>query len=82
MNDNKSTGRPEGKPRVTESTLEEIRYLRRLIENRTAVRVRLTSNEEVEGTVEYYDAAFIRLTRSGAPNLFIYKHDIKYLYEI
>ena len=59
-----------------------MRYLRRLIENRIRVRVRLSSNEDVEGTVEYYDAAFIRLTRSGAPNLFIYKHDIKYLYEI
>jgi len=59
-----------------------MRYLRRLIEHRIRVRVRLSSNEDVEGTVEYYDAAFIRLTRSGAPNLFIYKHDIKYLYEI
>jgi hypothetical protein len=31
--------------------------------------------------VEYYDASFIRLTRSGQPNLFIFKHDIKYLVE-
>ena len=74
--------KPAGKPRVPECTLEETRYLRRLIDNRTPVRVRLSSNEDVEGTVEYYDAAFLRLTRIGAPNLFIYKHDIKYLYEI
>ena len=39
-------------------------------------------NEEFDGTIEYYDASFIRLTRVDGPNLFIFKHDIKYLYEI
>ncbi len=82
MSENREEGKSKVKPRVPEQTFEEIRYLRRLIENRTPVRVRLSSNEDVDGTIEYYDAAFLRLTRSGAPNLFIYKHDIKYLYEI
>ncbi len=45
------------------------------------MRVRLTDNSEVQGTVEFYDASFIRLTREGEPNLFLFKHDIKYLYE-
>ena len=75
-------GKPKVKPRVPEQTFEEVRYLRKLIEDRTPVRVRLTSNEDVEGTVEYYDVSFIRLTRNREPNLFIYKHDIKYLFEI
>jgi len=44
--------------------------------------VRLESNEDVSGTVEYYDKTFIRLTRKGLPNLFIFKHEIKYLYEL
>ena len=26
-------------------------------------------------------SSFIRLTREGEPNLFLFKHDIKYLYE-
>jgi host factor-I protein len=43
--------------------------------------VRLSDNEVVEGIVEYYDQRFIRITRTGEPNLFIFKHDIKYLYE-
>ena len=46
------------------------------------VRVKLTDGEEVTGAIEYYDQSFIRLTREGAPNLFIFKHDIKYLYEV
>lgn len=69
------------KARAPGQTLEEVRYLKYLIDKRIPIRVRLTNNEEVSGTIEYYDSAFIRLTRRGAPNLFIFKHDIKYLYE-
>lgn len=69
------------KTKAPEQTLEEARYLRQLIDQRTPVRVKLSDNEEVEGVIEFYDAQFIRLTREGAPNLFLYKHDIKYLFE-
>ncbi len=62
--------------------MEEVNYLRRLIENRTPIRVRLSDNQEVDGIIEFYDTHFIRLTRDGDPNLFLYKHDIKYFYEI
>jgi host factor-I protein len=41
----------------------------------------MEDNEEVEGVIEYYDQSFIRLTRDGQPNLFIFKHDIKYIEE-
>jgi sRNA-binding regulator protein Hfq len=68
--------------RPPEQTLEEIKYLKHLIEMKTPVRVKLSDNEIVEGVVEYYDQRFIRITRVDAPNLFIFKHDIKYLYEV
>jgi host factor-I protein len=68
--------------KAPEQTFEEAKYLRRLIDDRTPIRARLTSDEEVEGIVEFYDASFIRLTRDGAPNLFLFKEDIKYLYEL
>ena len=68
--------------RAPEQTFEEVRYLKHLIEEQIPVRVRLEDNSEVAGTIEYYDHSFIRLTREPAePNLFIYKHEIKYLYE-
>ena len=75
--------KPGGKSgaRAPEHTFEESKYLKRLIEKGTAVRVRLSNNEEISGVVEYYDASFIRVTRHGQPNLFIFKHDIKYLVE-
>lgn len=45
------------------------------------MRVKMNDGEEVAGTIEYYDQSFIRLTRNGQPNLFIFKHDIKYIQE-
>ena len=71
-----------GKPhRPGDQTLQEIRYLKHLIERQTPVCVKLRNNEEVDGFIEYYDHSFIRLTRANAPNLFIFKHEIKYIYE-
>jgi len=71
----------KAKTKAPEQTYEEVKYLRHLIDNSIPVRVRLSNNEEVAGLVEFYDQHFIRITRQGAPNLFLYKHDIKYLYE-
>jgi host factor-I protein len=70
------------KTKAPEQTFEEVKYLRRLVDSRTRLRLRLTNNEEVEGCIEFYDESFLRLTREGEPNLFVYKHDIKYFWEI
>jgi host factor-I protein len=75
------TQKSKGSTRAPEQTFEEPKYLKRLIEQGMRVRVILTGGEEVEGVIEYYDHSFIRLTRDGDPNLFIFKHDIKYLVE-
>jgi len=69
------------KTRAPEQTFEEVKYLRHLIDHQIPVRVRLSNNEEIAGLIEFYDQDFIRITRQGAPNLFLYKHDIKYLLE-
>ena len=68
--------------KAPDQTFEEVRYLKHLIEAKVPVRVRLSDNQEVDGIVEFYDAHFIRITREGKPNLFLFKHDIKYLYEL
>jgi host factor-I protein len=76
-----SVGAKTSKTKAPDTTHEETRYLRRLIENGTTVRIRTSDNEEFSGIIEFYDINFIRLTRPGHPNLFLYKHDIKYIYE-
>lgn len=79
--DEARAGMSKAKTKAPEQTFEEVKYLRHLIEHQTTVRIRLSTNEEVEGVIEFYDTNFIRLTRRNAPNLFLFKHEIKYLYE-
>ncbi len=69
------------KSKAPAQTLEEVNYLRRLVAAKIPVTVRLRDGNSVSGCVEYWDTRFIRLTRTKGPNLFIYKHDIAYLYE-
>lgn len=78
----KKSPKDDKRNRAPEHTHQEVRYLKYLIDNGIPIRVRLTDNEDVEGTIEYYDSGFIRLTRTEGPNLFIFKHEIKYLYEV
>ena len=72
---------PKSGVKAPEQTFEEVKYLKHLIEARTPIRVKLSNDEIIEGTIEYYDAHFLRVTRHDGPNLFIFKHDIKYLTE-
>ena len=75
-------GAKTSKTKAPEQTFEETKYLRHLVESRSPIRVRLSDNTEFDGMVEFYDANFIRITRPDGPNLFLFKHDIKYLYEV
>ena len=72
------------KSKAPAQTFEEVKYLRRLVDTAKIIRIKLVSGEEVEGYLEYWDAHFLRLTREdrGEPNLFIFKHEIRYLYEV
>ncbi len=64
-----------------EDTIEEAGYLKSLGEKQRPVQVKLRGGEVVRGWIEYYDKNMIRLTRDGAPNLFIFKHEIMYIAE-
>ncbi len=74
-------GYPPQDDRAPQRTQREVAFLRHLVTSQAPVTVKLKSGQTVGGFVEYYDDRFIRLTRSDGPNLFIFKHDIKYLYE-
>jgi sRNA-binding regulator protein Hfq len=72
----------KSKTKAPEQTFEESKYLEKLVKTQVPVGVKLSNNEEFVGCIEFFDTSFIRLTRPNEANLFIYKHDIKYLYEI
>ncbi len=70
-----------GKVPPPEETFEEAAYLKQLGEKQKLVTVKLMDGETVRGWIEYYDRNMIRLTRDGAPNLFIFKHEIMWIAE-
>lgn len=71
----------KAKTLAPDSTQAEPVYLKQLIDEKTPVVLKLQNGNLLHGTVEYYDRHFIRLTREEEPNLFVYKHEIKYLFE-
>jgi host factor-I protein len=72
---------PRKKPTPPEQTFAENFYYVKQMQSRLPVAVVLTDGEVLHGTVEWYDRDCIKLTRTGSPNLLIYKHCIKYLYK-
>jgi RNA chaperone Hfq len=72
---------PHKKPAPPEQTHAENFYWIKQMQARTPVVVVLTDGESLHGLVEWYDRECIKLTRTGSPNLLIYKHFIKYIYK-
>ncbi len=71
----------KGRMAPPDDTHQEAAYLKMLGEKQRPVRVKLMDGEVVHGWIEYYDRRMVRLTREGAPNLFIFKHEIAYIAE-
>ncbi len=72
----------KGKTPPPEETMQEAAYLKILGEKQKPVSIKLRDGEIVRGWVEYYDRNMVRLTREGAPNLFIFKTEIVYIAEL
>ncbi len=70
-----------GKIPPPDDTHQEAAYLKALGDTQAPVSIKLMDGEVVRGWIEYYDRRMVRLTRDGAPNLFIFKHDIAYIAE-
>lgn len=75
--------RPSNKSKTPppEETFEEAVYLKALGEKQKLVSIKLSGGEIVRGWIEYYDRDMLRLTREGAPNLFIFKSEVLYIAE-
>jgi host factor-I protein len=72
---------PRKKPAPPDQTYAENFYYVKQMQSRTPVAVVLNDGETLHGTVEWYDRDCIKLTRTGSPNLLVYKRCIKYLYK-
>ena len=72
---------PHKKPAPPEQTHAENFYWIKQMQARTPVVIVLTDGETLHGIVEWYDRDCIKLTRTGSPNLLIYKQFVKYIYK-
>lgn len=64
-----------------EQTNAEQFYYSKQMQSKTEMIVVLTDGEQLEGVIEWYDRDCLKLNRTGAPNLLLYKHSIKYMYK-
>lgn len=64
-----------------EQTNAESFYYKKQMDSHTPMVLVLQDNEELYGTIEWYDKNSIKLHRDEGPNLLVLKHNIKYLYK-
>src|SRR3954467_11733743 len=78
-----SARRPPSAKKSTppDQTNAEQFYYSKQMQGKTHMVVQLTDGEQLEGVIEWYDRDCLKLNRTGAPNLLLYKHSIKYMYK-
>ncbi|MGH9583191.1 MAG: Hfq-like protein [Bryobacteraceae bacterium] len=64
-----------------EQTNAEQFYYSKQMQGKTHMVVVLTDGEQLEGVIEWYDRECLKLNRTGAPNLLLFKHCIKYMHK-
>lgn len=64
-----------------ETHAENYYYLKQM-NKKTPMAVVFKDGEKVEGHIEWYDKNCIKVNRSNAPNLLVYKSSLKYLYKL
>lgn len=66
---------------LSAETNAEIYYYKKQIDSHTVMVIVLQDNEEIEGTIEWYDRHALKVNRKNAPNIMLLKHNIKYMYK-
>ena len=64
-----------------EQTNAEQFYYSKQMQGKTHMIVVLDDGEQLEGVIEWYDRDCLKLNRTDAPNLLLFKRCIKYMYK-
>ena len=64
-----------------EQTNAENFYYQKQMQSKTSMVIVLRDGEEIHGVIEWYDKSCLKVNRTGAPNLVIYKPSIKYMFK-
>ena len=72
---------PTKKPVPPDQTNAENFYYVKQMQSKTPMVFVLRDGETLHGVIEWYDKCCLKFNREGAPNLLIYKPNIKYMYK-
>ncbi len=79
--------RPAGKPDAAkrssppdQTNAENFYYLKQM-QAKTPMTIVLRDGESLTGVIEWYDKDCLKVNREGAPNLLVFKWNIKYMYK-
>jgi host factor-I protein len=64
-----------------EQTNAENFYYQKQMQSKTPMVIVLRDGEYLHGVIEWYDKNCLKINRTGAPNLIVYKPSIKYMYK-
>lgn len=78
MNSRKS---PQKKTAPPDQTNAENYYYVKQMQSKTPMVFVLKDGETLTGIIEWYDKTCLKVNRDGAPNLLIFKPNIKYMYK-
>ena len=56
-------------------------YYMKQMQTKTPMVIVLKDGETLEGVIEWYDKCCLKVNREGAPNLLIFKSNIKYMHK-
>ena len=68
-------------PPPTDTHAENYYFLKQM-NKKTLMAVVFADGQQVEGYIEWYDRNCFKLNRQDAPNLLIYKRQVKYIYKL
>jgi len=74
LNNGKKTPPPE-------QTHAENFYYQKQMQSKTPMVLVLQDGEEIHGIIEWYDKYCLKISRTGAANILVYKPSIKYMYK-
>jgi len=69
------------KPIPPDQTNAENFYYIKQMQSKTPMVIVLKDGEVLQGIIEWYDKASLKVNRDEGPNLLIYKSNIKYMYK-
>jgi host factor-I protein len=83
VKDPKEPRKPSQKKAVPpdQTNAENFYYIKQM-QAKTPMTIVLKDGETLQGVIEWYDRASLKLNREEGPNLLIYKSNIKYMHKV